>query len=95
MGYYKDNLKKFEETGLRVWEILCSKEVDVRLPSLPDEQFEAVVEFVYDWVMNSDMMPADLMGLIATGLADNDFTLADFDNYDGQVKITDSLYKKI
>ena len=100
MGYYKENLKKFDATGLRIWEILTSKEVECAAEhfgvNLTDEQFELVTYFVYGWVMSvASVMPSEITELFFTALKNGEFTLKELDTYEGLLKVTDLLNSKI
>jgi len=82
MGYFKKQLETFKKTDLRIWEVLCATEVeclfDAHEIELTDSQFECVVNFVYDWVMGSEISPNELVQYILIGLEKKDFSLFDF-----------------
>ena len=100
MGYYKENLKKFDATGLGVWEILTAKEVECAAEhfgvNLTYKQFELVTDFVYDWVMSAaSVMPSEIVELFFTALKNREFTLKELNTYEGLFKVTDLLNSKI
>lgn len=100
MGYYKENLKKFEATGFCIWSILTAKEVECAAEhfgvNLTDEQFDSVTDFVYDWVISeASVMPSEITELFFTALKNKEFTLKEFDTYEGLLKVTDLLNSKI
>ena len=91
MGYYKNQLNKFEETHMNLWEILVADEVTCIFDEdeLTDEEFEIICYFVYDWIMNSEMSANELVHLIRRCLRDGEFTIQEMDEDPG--KITDIL----
>lgn len=89
MGYL-DNLKKFDETGLKIWELLCADEVrssftitektNVKVGELSAKDAETIIGFVYDWVMNTEATAAELCEIIKSALEEGELTISDFEN---------------
>lgn len=89
MGYL-DNLKKFDETGLKIWELLCADEVrssftitektNVKVGELSAKDAETIIGFVYDWVMNTEATAEEVCGVIQLALEEGELTISDFEN---------------
>ena len=90
---FKEILEKAKKFDIPVWKLLVVSEVTCQFEDLSDEDVEKICEFIYEWVMHTEMPADELCSLIKTCLEENLFTLKDFDsNWD---KITDILNDRI
>ncbi len=78
---YKEQLEKFNnEFKITVWQLVSINEVASFFSKLDDKTFEHVCDFVYDWIINSDMQSYELCQLIQDCINDKEFTWNDFEN---------------
>lgn len=82
-SYFRDVLDKFERSGLKIWEVLVTKEVSCMscLSDLDDESYDVICNYIYEWTMKNEyVMPNDLAIIVDGILRDKEFTIKDFED---------------
>jgi len=64
------------------YKAVVAADVDAYMAELSEEEFVVVCNYVYDWVLHSDITVAEAARTISRGLHDKEITMADFDKYD-------------
>lgn len=90
--YYRTQLEKFNATGLKIWEIITATEVD-SYAYFNDDDFEIVCDFVYDWILATEMSATELTNIIINCLKAKEFTIKDIEN--NKEKVRDIINDKI
>ncbi len=75
---FLEELRKFQETQLRLWVINVAVEVDEQFNNATDKEKEAICEFIYDWVMDADVTVYDICEWIKAAIANGELTIQDF-----------------
>ena len=89
---FQETLEVAKKNNILAWKLVVAYAVSIDM-DLPEENYEQVCEFIYDWVSHTSMDVDELCDLISDCLEENLFTLEDFDSdWD---KITDILNDKI
>jgi len=77
---YQEILERAKRFDIPVWQLLAANEVNCQFEDLSSENFELLSDFVYDWIMDTDMPVDELCRLIKDCLEDKVFTLDDIKN---------------
>ncbi len=87
MKSFKENLVKFEELDLYLYKVLTATEVETaQLSHRDDENFEEVCEYVYDWIIHSEMDAARLCEILKDGIDSGEITLQQIIDNDDAVE---------
>ena len=77
---YQEILERAKRFDIPAWQLLAANEVNCQFEDLSKEDFETLSDFVYDWIMDTDMPVDELCRLIKDCLEDEVFTLDDIRN---------------
>ncbi len=93
--YFQQNLTKAYNSQIDILATLVAAYVDQNIDGLNANVFEAVCQFVYDWVQTSNIQAHELVVLIGNGLGDGDITKQMFLDPKGIDFITEYLNCRI
>ena len=87
MKNFREQLNEFDNTDLLVYKVLTALEVEIsELADRDDESFEGICDYVYEWIMHSEMAPSELCQILANGVKANDITIEQIINGDNEVE---------
>jgi hypothetical protein len=73
---FKEILDKASENSIQVWHLVAANEVacymDDKELELNEEEFEQVSHFVYDWIINTDATPYEVVNALMDVIQNND-----------------------
>lgn len=77
---FREQLDKFNKTGLSVWRVMVAAEVDSHGEiQLSEDEFEIVCDFVYEWVMTTEASAQEVTDRVVAALLDGVFTVKDME----------------
>jgi hypothetical protein len=73
---FKQVLAKAAENNITAWRLMVADEVDCYLDgrdfSVDDDTFEAICEFVYDWCINTEATPYEVVSNLVETIKDHE-----------------------
>ena len=70
MSTFMNDLRKAEANGISPWKLMVAAEVKNQFEDsdqgFTDEDLEAICEYVYDWVMDTEATPAEVVEALDT-----------------------------
>lgn len=91
---FKNSLIVAEHEEIYTYKLLTAREVeDQNLCNRDDKNFETVCEFVYDWILHTEMSVNELCEILSDALTDGEITIDDIVN--DQDKVTEYINHKI
>lgn len=94
---YKNKLERFNQLGIDLYRIVVAAEVENYLDNyynefyLEDEDFDAVCDFIYAWIQNSEAQASEVVEKFFDGLRFEYFELTDLYSYETERKIVDTI----
>ena len=95
MRYFKEQLDKAYKYNINVIEVHCAYVVNRDIAELSNKEFEAITDYVYDWVLHSHATPEDIVLVIGNGIGDGDIEKEMFFNSKGVAFITEYINDRI
>lgn len=86
---FKSDLIEFKKSGLQLYRLLVASDLYCIMGNLDDNDFEVISEYVYNWVMNTEAQPYEVIGLIDMGIKEEVFTINDI--YDDERIVKDYI----
>lgn len=84
---FKETLDKANEANIITWRLVAAREVAIYLENeeifeVSDYEFEQICDFVYDWLINTDAQPYEVINaLVRVVQASDKYTFSDIDRY--------------
>ena len=83
---FKEMLNKANEADIVAYRLVAATEVEAYLENeeiqVSDEEFEQICSFVYDWIINTEAQPYEVVNALVSVIQANDnYTFSDIYRY--------------